>query len=94
SQADSLHQAMREFTQAVRPNALAYVDGFGYEDYLPNSALGRADGNVYQSLLEWAKTAPLNKTVEGPAFEAVIKPAREALSDGLIADLSSMFVRH
>lgn len=32
----------------LRPNAVALTDGFGYTDYLLNSALGRKDGNVYQ----------------------------------------------
>ena len=33
---------------AVRPDAVALVDAFGYDDYLLNSALGRKDGDVYR----------------------------------------------
>jgi Acyl-CoA oxidase len=32
----------------VRPDAVALVDAFGFEDYLLNSALGRKDGDVYR----------------------------------------------
>ena len=33
---------------AVRPDAVALVDAFGYDDYVLNSALGRHDGDVYR----------------------------------------------
>ena len=32
----------------VRPDAVALVDAFGFDDYLLNSALGRKDGDVYR----------------------------------------------
>jgi hypothetical protein len=31
------------------------VDAFGWEDYALNSALGRADGDVYRALLDMAQ---------------------------------------
>lgn len=34
--------------QAVRPDAVALVDSFGFEDFLLNSAIGRKDGDVYR----------------------------------------------
>ena len=47
---------------AIRPNAVALVDAFDYPDHVLQSCLGRYDGNVYESLYEWAKQSPLNKT--------------------------------
>ena len=47
---------------ALRPDAVALVDAFGIEDYLLNSALGRADGDVYRALLAAARASPLNAT--------------------------------
>ena len=47
---------------ALRPDAVALVDAFGIEDYLLNSALGRADGDVYRALLLAARASPLNAT--------------------------------
>jgi hypothetical protein len=47
-QAAQLREQHRALVRALRPNAVALVDGFGYTDFLLNSALGRKDGNVYQ----------------------------------------------
>ena len=52
---------------------MALVDGFGFEDYLLNSCLGRKDGNVYEALLEAAKRSPFNATDEGPAWKPVLQ---------------------
>ena len=41
-------RAVYEAIQAVRPDAVALVDSFGFEDFLLNSAIGRADGDVYR----------------------------------------------
>lgn len=62
----------------LRPNAVALVDAFAFEDYLLNSALGRADGDVYAALLEMAQAAPLNATEEGPAWKGVLEPVMKA----------------
>jgi hypothetical protein len=46
-----LHWARRgvyALLAAIRPDAVALVDAFGFEDYLLNSALGRRDGDVYR----------------------------------------------
>lgn len=47
-QAKWVRQALYAIVTAVRPNAVALVDGFGFTDYLLNSALGRSDGDVYK----------------------------------------------
>ena len=70
----ALVQVMRE----VRPNAVALVDSFGFEDYVLNSALGRYDGDVYTALLEDATNSRLNKTEEGPAWHDILKPVLTA----------------
>ncbi|KAK9834972.1 hypothetical protein WJX81_000797 [Elliptochloris bilobata] len=59
---------------ALRPDAVALVDAFGIEDYLLNSALGRADGDVYRALLAAARASPLNATQAGPAWDPVLRP--------------------
>lgn len=68
-----LRRQRRNLTLQVRPNAVALVDAFGYDDYLLNSCIGRRDGDVYRALLEAARTSPLNATQEGPAWEPVLK---------------------
>lgn len=73
-QASWLRARKRVLVRQLRPNAVALVDAFGYEDYLLNSALGRKDGDVYNALLEAAKGSPLNGTQEGPAWKPVLEP--------------------
>ncbi|EIE26831.1 acyl-CoA oxidase [Coccomyxa subellipsoidea C-169] len=60
--------------RALRPDAVGLADAFGLSDYLLNSALGRADGDVYRALLAAAQASPLNETEEGPAWHSVLKP--------------------
>lgn len=59
--------------RSLRKNAIALVDSFGYDDYLLNSAIGRKDGNVYETLLETAKRSPFNATEQGPGWNPVLK---------------------
>jgi hypothetical protein len=40
------------------PNA---VDAMGFSDEVLGSAIGRADGNIYEALWEYAKASPLNQ---------------------------------
>jgi acyl-CoA oxidase len=74
AQAGWVRDQKRALTRALRPDAVALVDAFGYEDYLLNSALGRKDGDVYAALLAAARTSPLNATQEGPAWGPVLRP--------------------
>ncbi|KAK9833196.1 hypothetical protein WJX74_009804 [Apatococcus lobatus] len=73
SQARTLQEQQHELLVELRPEAVALVDGFGFEDYQLNSCLGRSDGNVYNALLQAAKSSPLNQTEEGPAWHSVLK---------------------
>ncbi|KAK9826538.1 hypothetical protein WJX74_001334 [Apatococcus lobatus] len=73
-QAQMLVQRRNELLLELRPDAVALVDSFGIADYQLNSCLGRSDGDVYRALLEAASGQQLNKTEEGPAWNAVLKP--------------------
>jgi acyl-CoA oxidase len=74
-QAGGVRQRQRELLAELRPDAVALVDAFGFEDYALNSCLGREDGDVYTALLAAAQGSPLNDTAEGPAWEPVLKAA-------------------
>lgn len=76
-QAAAARSQHRQLLAALRPEAVALVDAFGWEDYALNSALGRADGDVYTALLNMARTSPLNRTEAGPAWETVLKPVMQ-----------------
>lgn len=43
-----LREEQRALVRALRPDAVALTDAFGYPDYQLNSALGRKDGDVYR----------------------------------------------
>jgi len=45
---------------ALRPEAVALTDAFDFPDRILNSALGRADGRVYEALLAEARRSGLN----------------------------------
>ena len=47
-----LQEQQHELLLELRPDAVALVDGFGFEDYQLDSCLGRSDGNVYHALLQ------------------------------------------
>ncbi|GAA6050970.1 hypothetical protein JCM3770_005348 [Rhodotorula araucariae] len=60
------HELLRSRVHALlaelRPQAVSLVDAWGCPDYLLNSALGRADGDVYPALVRFAQGEPLNQT--------------------------------
>ncbi|RIB24523.1 acyl-CoA dehydrogenase/oxidase [Gigaspora rosea] len=59
-QSEMLRVQISESLNEIRPNAVALVDAFYLPDYLLNSALGRYDGKVYETMIEWASKEPLN----------------------------------
>ena len=65
---------LKRLLKKIRPNAVALVDSFGFDDYFLNSALGKYDGDVYNSLYDWVKTAPMNKSIYGTGYHDLLKP--------------------
>ena len=45
----------------LRPIAVTLADAFDIPDQILSSVLGRYDGNVYENLYKWAKSAPMNR---------------------------------
>lgn len=54
------------------------MDAWNFSDRRLNSALGRKDGNVYQTLYDWAQNEPLNKGGAERAYEQVLKATLKA----------------
>jgi len=63
-----------ELLGRVRQNAVPLVDAWSHDDFILNSALGRYDGNVYETLYEESKKSELNKTDVIPAYETYTRP--------------------
>jgi acyl-CoA oxidase len=59
-QADMVRTQFHRLLGEIRPNAVALVDAFALPDYLLHSALGRADGRVYEGMTEMAELEPVN----------------------------------
>lgn len=57
-----LSAKVQELFVAIRPEAIGLCDSFAIPDYVLNSALGRSDGKVYESLFDFAIREPLNST--------------------------------
>ena len=62
SDLETLRDKLFALYQSVRVDAVAYVDAFDFNDRHLNSALGRYDGQVYESLYQWASESKLNST--------------------------------
>lgn len=70
----SLQERLELALQKIRPNAVAFTDGFDFPDNVLNSVLGSYDGNVYERLFESAKMSPLNQKPVPDSFEKHLKP--------------------
>lgn len=50
------------------------MDAFDFPDSILNSAIGRYDGNVYESLYESALKAPLNQRDPFDGYKEYLQP--------------------
>lgn len=68
---DTLSDEVLGLMQRIRPHAVSLVDSFALPDFLLDSALGRYDGKVYESLFHRAHILnPLNKLTFNPDYRA------------------------
>ena len=70
---EAVRAALNGTLDALRPEAVALVDAFGFPDYALNSCIGAYDGDVYTRLLAAAAATPLNATQQGPGWEPLLK---------------------
>jgi len=73
---DALREKLFSLYQQVRVDAIAYVDAFDIDDHVLRSCLGRYDGNVYESLYEFALSSKLNETQVHESFRKYIQPVQ------------------
>lgn len=66
---NKLPDRILELMEHVRPHAVRLVDALAIPDYLLDSALGRADGKVYEDLFHRAHVLnPLNRATFNPDY--------------------------
>ena len=61
SQIQWIKAATRNLLSLLRPDVIGLTDAFEFPDNVLNSAIGRHDGKVYESLYAAAKSSELNK---------------------------------
>jgi len=66
--------ALVDVMEQIRPNAVALVDAFDIPDRVLGSAIGGADGNVYEALYESALEAPLNQRDPFDGYKEYLQP--------------------
>jgi len=59
-----LESGVKTCLEKIRPEAIGLVDAWEFSDNTLNSALGRYDGNVYETLYNWAKMDSTNLAQE------------------------------
>lgn len=74
SDIEILQGRLEAVLRKIRPNAIGIVDGFDIPDTILGSTLGAYDGNVYERLLEAAKSSPLNQEDVNKSFDLYLKP--------------------
>ncbi|KAF9529139.1 peroxisomal oxidase [Crepidotus variabilis] len=70
----SLRLTIDALCRELAPEAVGLTDAFGFTDWELDSALGVADGKVYEALWERAQKDPLNQKEVPDAYEKSIKP--------------------
>lgn len=69
-----LQNRLEASLKKFKPNAIGIVDAFDIPDEVLGSVLGAYDGNVYDRLLDAAKTSPLNQEDVNESFHKYLKP--------------------
>uniref|UniRef100_A0A7S2RBW8 Acyl-coenzyme A oxidase n=1 Tax=Mucochytrium quahogii TaxID=96639 RepID=A0A7S2RBW8_9STRA len=70
----SIRQAVYGLLPVIRNDAVALVDSFEFSDNILNSAIGRWDGRVYESLYNAARLSPLNEQDPFPGYTEHLRP--------------------
>lgn len=78
-QMEAIRSKTNELCASVRDQAIPLVDAFNLSDYMVNSPLGRADGNVYVHYFDQVKRS--NPQGPHPYFNRLIKPLIERQID-------------
>jgi acyl-CoA oxidase len=74
TQKQLVREALRALLPLIRNDLIGITDAFEFPDNVLNSALGRHDGKVYESLYAAAKLSPLNRQDPFPGYAEHLKP--------------------
>merc|ERR1711968_35936 len=74
TQKRAVRDAMLSLLPIVRADVVPLMDAFEFPDNVLNSALGRHDGNVYESLYAGAKASPMNAKDPFEGYDQHLRP--------------------
>ncbi|KAF7728497.1 hypothetical protein EC973_006050 [Apophysomyces ossiformis] len=74
AQAKLIRQQTLVTIKQLRPDAVALVDAFAIPEFALQSALGDAEGRVYERLIAMAEREPLNKHNVAEGYNSYIRP--------------------
>ena len=97
SELELLAPTIKQLLTSIRPHAVRLVDAWSIPDYLLDSALGRADGDVYNALWQKAHLEnPLNMDTFNPDFrtEEIVMGEGEIHARERIAKLATGVYGH
>ncbi|KAJ7285030.1 acyl-CoA dehydrogenase/oxidase C-terminal [Mycena rebaudengoi] len=75
-----IRDRVNHLLEKLLPDAVALTDAWDFSDASLQSALGRKDGDVYETMMRWTRQVPLNQAaaktggVFQPGFEKYIRP--------------------
>lgn len=84
TQLHTIRAHVNDLLHSLTPEAIALTDSWNFTDAQLQSALGRKDGDVYNTLLEWTRQIPLNRAaaqtegVDVGGYERYIRPIVQA----------------
>ncbi|KAI0633097.1 acyl-CoA oxidase [Trametes polyzona] len=70
----ALRISVKHLCLDLLPEVIGLTDGFGFNDWELDSALGQYDGNAYEELWKRVQNEPLNQTEVPEGYEEYIKP--------------------
>ncbi|CAG8518496.1 2642_t:CDS:1 [Acaulospora colombiana] len=82
-----LQRAQRELLRNIRPDAVGLVDAWEFSDNSLNSALGKKNGNVYETMYEWAKKEPLNLKKEKGIYVGYNEVLKDILNGNYLREI-------
>jgi hypothetical protein len=69
-----ISELLQEEYRTIRPQMLNLIEASELDDNIMMSAIGNYDGNVYERLMDWARSSRLNDKDVLPGFNEHIRP--------------------
>ncbi|CAG8570219.1 9624_t:CDS:10 [Acaulospora morrowiae] len=82
-----LQRTQKQLLRKIRPDAIGLVDAWEFSDNCLNSALGRSDGDVYETMYNWVKEEPSNQKQETGVYVGYNEVLKNVLSGDYLKEI-------